>query len=271
MDSHGSTTTISPALRQVLDKTDEALWHAYAAAVSRTDDIGQPRLVFPYYRDRTTGKGEQLVRVSEQEARFLLATNATRANLFYSVETPTQMMYSFSSSGTKRRFRSAQSDLTLYESWDRACYGETAFISVECKASGFSPERLSRKSIAKDMVKLVYEPSRYGLWFHVLRAANSSSVKGLVVVLGGALQEIVEGKQCHMVPTLVKPVAKPIILHICLLRQRFSIEKNITIGSSAGESLPPLQAPQLRLSRTRLERVVAANGWRTCGQGAEGV
>jgi len=259
--SHESTTIISLALRQALDKTDAALWDAYSAALCQQAGPHHRGPVFPYYRFRKFAKGEEkTIRVSEQEARFAFVSCAEQANLLYSVETPTRRKHRFVDGNPEGRFRSAMTDITVFESW-AGVLGMAALANLEFKAGGFSGERRSLAQIRKDMKKLLDEPGD-GIWFHTLHAADNRNINRLVSVLWSQLQAAAQNSGAFRLP-------KTLTFHICLLRQRFSFEKSFTIEPLGIESLPPLQAPQYKVSRTKLEHVESANGWRICGQGAE--
>ena len=63
-----------------------------------------PKVVFPKRRDGS-------IRFSEQEARVLFCGVLNPMEYFYSIETPTEEIYSFTENGG---FQSASSDLSLY-------------------------------------------------------------------------------------------------------------------------------------------------------------
>jgi len=111
-----------------------------------TSEASVSRLLFPKYGHQEDEKQE--IRRSEQELRFLLVEILKRQNLefYYSVETPTQKKYSFSEEG---EFRSGNIDLCLYDNT-----GNRAHL-IELK---YGPN--DDIDIAKDLLKLLYEPSK---------------------------------------------------------------------------------------------------------------
>ncbi|MCI5207414.1 MAG: hypothetical protein D3910_01155 [Candidatus Electrothrix sp. ATG2] len=105
------------------------------------------------------------IRVSEQEARFLLTQQLEQYEIYYAVETPTQQRYQFK--GTHGD-RSASTDVTLFErSPDN---GFTRKVQVKLKAHNVQLE-----NITKDFEKLLQEKES-GLFFHILEAANSGTL-----------------------------------------------------------------------------------------------
>lgn len=158
-------------LARLCHETDRRLLNsfAYATGADLLDDV---RVRFPTYR---TGR----LRVSEQEAKqaFIEATIAS-TKLGYSVEVPTSSRYGFTDPG---RTRSAMTDLVLIE--DR----EIVF-RIEFKAGGLSLRRRSVAHVRKDIAKLVGEPEP-GLWFHVLKSANSETVRSVLDVLAKAITD----------------------------------------------------------------------------------
>ena len=137
-------------------------------------------LIFP-----ATAAGK--IRVSEQEARFLLTQQLEQYEIYYSVETPTRQRYQFK--GTHGD-RSASTDVTLFErSPDN---GFTRKIQVELKAHNVQLE-----NITKDFEKLLKE-EECGLFFHILEAANSGTLtsdasrKGVLVKYRNAFMDLWE-------------------------------------------------------------------------------
>jgi hypothetical protein len=125
------------------------------------------------------------IRVSEQEARFLLTQQLEQYEIYYSVETPTQQRYQFK--GTHGD-RSASTDVTLFE---RAPdNGFTRKVQVELKAHNVQLENLT-----KDFEKLLKEEES-GLFFHILEAANSGTLtsdasrKGILVKYRNAFMDL---------------------------------------------------------------------------------
>jgi len=104
-----------------------------------------PRIIFPYKRN-----GD--IRVSEQEARFLMCSILNSMNYFYSVETPTKKKYHFnggSNDDNDENKRSACTDLTLWT------YEGSSF--KRCVNIEFKSHNPPKDHIAKDIEKLVCE------------------------------------------------------------------------------------------------------------------
>jgi hypothetical protein len=224
---------------KLVRKTDELLWRCYHAAISGAATGAEgSRLVFPKYADG-------VVRVSEQEAKQLLIGQLPGSPFLYSVETPTSGNYSFTGKGQ----RSAATDLTLY-----APAGER-FLNFEFKAHGFSTRRQKVGQITKDLKKLVLEPVK-GFWFHTLKGAGPKTIPSLWAVLRRELRSIV-GQVAGQFG------AKPLTVHICVLREQVSVETTILLGQGeAGPGwLDDVNPPFLSVQDGSLTDVTSAEGW----------
>ncbi|MBC8344147.1 MAG: hypothetical protein H8E61_09215 [Bacteroidetes bacterium] len=122
------------------------------------------KLTFPSY-SKSHRDGE--VRISEQELRFAYTAVLERSGIYqpyyYSVETPTENLFSFSNE--KSLGRSAMSDLSLYERNETAKDKKEQYekvCNIECKA--LNPHK---ESIRKDIKKLIIEKET-GVWGHLL-------------------------------------------------------------------------------------------------------
>jgi len=127
-----------------------------------------PRLILPKRRS-------QDLRISEQEARFLYVGLLNTLNYFYSVETPTEQVYS--QKGQKSQ--SGASDLSLYVQDENQM---TKVMNVEFKA-----HNPARKDVLKDIEKLIYE-NITGNWFHLLKSIHSQSIPVLFDKIAGRYQ-----------------------------------------------------------------------------------
>jgi hypothetical protein len=115
-----------------------------------------PRLILPKKRN-------QELRISEQEARFLYVGLLNTLNYFYSVETPTEQVYTQKGQTPQ----SGASDLSLYiQDKDQM----TKVMNVEFKAHNPVHE-----DIRKDIEKLMVE-NIPGNWCHLLKNINSRSI-----------------------------------------------------------------------------------------------
>lgn len=127
------------------------------------------------------------IRVSEQEARFLLAQQLEQCGMYYSVETPTRQGYQFT--GTQGE-RSGSTDVTLFERSPTG--GFTRKVLIELKA-----HNVHLNNIQKDFEKLLNEEEP-GVFFHILQAANSgtltsnTSEKGILVKYHTAFKNILD-------------------------------------------------------------------------------
>ena len=164
---------------------------------SATEDI----FLFPRYRNNK-------LRVSEQEARFAFVEALCRRSLRYSIETPTSKRYQFKGNTNKI---SAQTDLSVYD-----MNGKSSICNVEFKAHGASKDN---PAIKKDVEKLLREPV-WGLWFHILKGVNNSTINNLISVITRHI--------CQVQEELDNDVeASGLTLHICVLRYGFSLQKDI--------------------------------------------
>lgn len=169
---------------------------------------GDTRMLFPRLGNAP--------RVSEQEARFAfvaaLAGFSSPGGLLFAVENPTSIAYRFKNMGVGTKATRARTDVALYDA-------KMPVLNVEFKASGRSEARESFGDISKDMAKLVAERVD-GMWFHVLRRANNSTIKGLLAVLGkqlAALSDSAELASFTDPDRTAKPEPKRLIFHICVL------------------------------------------------------
>lgn len=132
------------------------------------------RLIFPRY-ERSDEKPEK-IRISEQEARFVFCQeiDAYYKEIFYSIETPTENKYSFSSGpDNDKKFevgrgQSAMSDVSLFEKEENGKMKQV--IDIEFKA-----HNVDRSNISKDLLKLICE-NHNGLFFHLLESADSGTL-----------------------------------------------------------------------------------------------
>jgi hypothetical protein len=140
------------------------------------------RLILPKRRSED-------IRISEQESRFLYCSLLNTLNYYYSVETPTEDVYSQKGETP----RSAASDLSLY------VYKKNKFkkvVNVEFKAHNPSKEH-----IKKDIEKLLREEI-HGNWFHTLKNVDSRTLPVLFDKIADSLKacrELVTNRQTSIV------------------------------------------------------------------------
>lgn len=236
----GLTQASHADISEACKRTDVGLWDAYARGVGRNSpnsDAG--RLVFPQYRD----KG---LRVSEQEARFAFVEALSQGPLRYSVEAPTRKLYSFSG----RTPLSAQTDLQLHGE------NKTGICNVEFKAKGVSASAQDNFSIYKDVQKLLREPT-WGLWFHLLEGIDNSTISKFLDVMVRQIAQV----QSDFARDIETP---GLSLHICVLRHRFSLHKDLPFPSGGGFDISELVGQltvDLHVSRNELREVLDLNEW----------
>ena len=159
-----------------------------------------PRLIFPKKRKKDK-KGEDIKRISEQEARILYCNILNNLNYFYSIETPTENPYQQSG----KTGVSALSDLSIYH------YANGGFkkeVNVEFKA-----RNPATKNIVKDIEKIIKEKID-GNWFHILKNIDKGTLPSVFDKFIFSLKEHSN-----------KGSKISILFCICILEKKFSIIK----------------------------------------------
>lgn len=230
--------SLHPDISTACKLADKLLWDAYAHSVDdQTDVHAEGKLVFPRYR------GKKALRVSEQEARFTFIEALCRGSLRYSVETPTSKLYQF----TGKTPVSAQTDLTLHG------LGVLGICNAEFKEGGISRSNTSKIfSIYKDLQKLLREP-RWGLWFHLLESVDNCTINKFLRVMVEQISKV----QNEFEGDIDSP---GLTLHICVLRHRFSLQKDILFPIDC-EGLANRSQIDLNVSRRELKNIIDLNGW----------
>jgi hypothetical protein len=162
-------------VRKIIQRTDESLWRTYTDQKRKVKPQG--KMIFPF-------RGNNEIRVSEQEARQQFIESLQTSDFFYSVETPTLGRYAFSKSESDNK-RSASTDLTLYK---LEANEPKSFLNIEFKAHNTSQERKSSSHIDKDIQKLLTE-NVDGLWFHLLEKVDQKSLALWWETMKGSLQK----------------------------------------------------------------------------------
>ncbi|BAU27754.1 hypothetical protein DFP93_109118 [Aneurinibacillus soli] len=166
------------------------------------------RLVLPTTDDK--------IRVSEQEARVLYTSILNSSNYFYSIETPTEKLYSQKGSFSRR----ALSDLSLY-----AYKGENGLekvANVEFKA--LNPDV---SQISKDIEKLVGEGID-GNWFHFLKNIDSGTLPSL-------FNKFIDSLEMINPADITKPIS--IYFCFCVLDKKWACAKHYFYDPKQGMSL----------------------------------
>ena len=145
-------------------------------SINRIGEISNlaPRLIVPKYHGNSDDD-----RLSEQEARFLFANVLNHSTLFYSIETPTKKLYSFSG----KTERSAMTDLTIYKR-----IGERFIPQVNVE---FKAHNCTQSGINKDIEKLLREDIPFGNWFHIFENADSATIKELMQKFAVAIDKVI--------------------------------------------------------------------------------
>ncbi len=222
--------------------TDDRLWDAYNRSTgTKSASPGNSRLIFPIYSGSRNGE----LRVSEQEARFAFAESIAATNHFYSIETPTKEGYQLTGS----RPISAQTDLTVYDSKLKP------ILNVEFKAKGASTSARSLFSIQKDLQKLLREPIP-GMWFHILEAVDNATISKLFGAIVKAVSETVVKFQSNIQKKLL-------IFHFCILRQRFSLNRQVEIDLQKNweDNLKSQFQFSYTVTRSSLLQIKRSYGW----------
>ncbi len=111
-------------------------------------------------------KRNGVIRISEQEARVLYCNLLNQSSYYYSIETPTTMVYT----QTGNTLLSANTDLSLYE------YVGNKFnkiVNIEFKGPNSNGE-----SIRKDIEKIIIEGIT-GNWFHTISNIDGGTLPSL--------------------------------------------------------------------------------------------
>jgi len=225
---------------RIIEASDRALWESYAASVGNVWTGNNVQIRFPRYRS-----GD--IRVSEQEARFIVTGLLATSSLIYSVESPTSTQYQF----TGACGVSGQTDVTV-----RAATGEGMW-NMEFKAHGFSEERSKKLSIQKDIEKLLCEPLP-AYWFHTFEGVDNSTLLSAWRAFVADVREVAQRLPAE------HQISNAIVFHACILRHRFSIERKIFIEFGTDRAVVVENAPEpvYRVTRTALNSFDQVGGWR---------
>lgn len=224
---------------QIIEDTDRSLWASYLASARTGQSTSGVQIRFPRNR-----QGD--IRVSEQEARFVLTAQLAKSHLLYSVETPTSLTYQFTGDFSL----SGQTDVTVYTP-----NGERMW-NLEFKAHGFSEDRTDKKSVQKDIEKLLREPSP-AYWFHTFEGVNNATLSIAWRALVADIREVVQRF------TVDQLVAKQFVFHACVVRQRFSIERRLSIDPGEWKTgmVIEMPGPTYLVNRDKLISFEARDGW----------
>ena len=158
------------AFDAILTEVDHLLWESYAASLSGSFTGMRTRLLFP----TEIKKGKTEVRVSEQEARFILVGQLEKSRFFYTPEKPTSSKYRFKDDREGGGRRSAETDVGIYSPEG------IPLLNCEFKAKGITRSAKKLEKIHKDVKKLLTEDVD-GVWFHTLESVKSRTLNGTVL------------------------------------------------------------------------------------------
>mgnify|MGYP003965558087 FL=1 len=191
-------------VREINRRLFNELWNV--ADNSKLPTGLSPRLIFPKKRDEE-------IRISEQESRVLFCGLLNSLNYFYSVETPTEELYTQKGETPQ----SALSDLSLYVRTDDSL---TKVINVELKA--LNPDE---ESFRKDIEKLMRE-SVPGNWFHTIKNIDSGTLPNIFKKIANSIKNCYENCNCNNVS---------IIFSFCGKEQQWGCIKHFDYKPECGE------------------------------------
>ena len=165
-----------------------------------------PRLIFPKNRDEE-------IRISEQESRVLFCGILNNLNYFYSIETPTEELYTQKGDTPK----SALSDLSLYIQSNEKFI---KVLNVELKA--LNPDA---EAFRKDIEKLMRE-NVPGNWFHTLKNIDSGTLPNIFKKIANSIKDCKKNCDCKNFS---------IIFSFCGLEQQWGCIKHFEHNPSLGK------------------------------------
>jgi len=191
------------------------------------------KLQFPKKRLKDKGKWKR--RVSEQEARFMFANLLESKKKYYAVEVPTNNTYADFKDEPKvnpTHGRSGSIDMSIFSGpiIDRdmkfICDEEINYSRVNIE---FKKGQPTKPAITKDLLKLFFEPSKMGVFYHILEHTDRKTVKKFLDKFNDSIEYI---KKASNVTSFIKPV----LLFIVILEDpksqiRHSRCKSITFKS----------------------------------------
>ena len=131
-----------------------------------TEGKCRSRIIMPFYR--TKAENEDTIRYSEQELKqIFLNLLCNNTSFFYSVETPSEYVYSFSNS-EQPQIKKLKEEDDHYESarFDVSLYNTANPKDLMCHIE-FKHENADEKEIGKDLLKLTNEFGNYNKNFFV--------------------------------------------------------------------------------------------------------
>jgi len=153
-------------------------------------------------------------RISEQEARFIMAIFFDRQKVPFSVEYPTSEKYIQKGISPS----SARVDLVVDPEQDQQ-------INVEMKTGPVSLKAESKERIRKDIEKFVKE--KYdGAWYHTLHTVQNNSITNLCEAYFTLLKDHIEKE---MIQTNTSSFDYSVLFHVCVIKHGFSIQRMIRL------------------------------------------
>ena len=231
---------MNESLKAIIKQTDMLLWNSYHASLNSQYDALNTRLIFPKDASKS-------IRVSEQEARFIFSNQLNNSTFLFSVETLTQQGYQ--QEGRKKS--GARTDLTIYsETGKRILNVEFKAVTITTRAT-----KKTKFPISKDIQKMLHEENN-GLWFHILKSVNNSTIKELFGTFKELILEYIKES-----PDAIKN--KNIIFHICVLKHKFSLQRELKleINGELENNLNKFFNVDYNVSRDILKSFSNDQGW----------
>ena len=128
-------------------------------------------------------------------------------------------------------------------------------LNVEFKSGGVSLKAKSKSRIWKDIEKLIKDPGD-GMWFHLLKAVNNSTINNVLGTLNRDLTDLFK-----YVDTTEN--SKQLIIHICVLQHTFSLHKVLDLKEPKFQNgnFANFFNFEYWVSHDNLKKIVLNNGW----------
>ncbi len=206
MDS-GQVEGIDMLIKDVLEINHGLFYELWNVSNnSKLTSAKNSNLIFPTKRDKDT-------RISEQESRVLFCNLLNASNYFYSVETPTEMVYKQKG----KTHRSASSDLSLYTQTNDDF---EPVLNVELKA-----HNVKQEYIRKDIEKLMRE-NIPGNWFHTLKNIDGGTLHKIFKKIADSIKDC--KNNCDYKNFTI-------LFSFCVLKQQWGCIKHFECNPSFGK------------------------------------
>jgi hypothetical protein len=210
----GMTSVLDP-IAIIAREADQLLWSTYDASLEGACANLPSPLMFVPLRDDDPDQAANL-RISEQEARFAFVHEVIRhGGLRYCMERPTRERYRQTGRANSR----GSFDLGVFTR-------EGAHLAnMEFKYGGISSLAKSTLRVSKDIEKLLRDPGP-AVHVHLLEAVDNKTIPRILDVIARSGVDVV--RRYAVLP-------KPILIHLTVLRQHFSIQGLFSTDLFQGE------------------------------------